>query len=100
MKALDKQAWAEAYNLMYLEFVERGLLKVVKPEPEARMHDWQWQQQMAIRFSRLIQNKQTCRVIWEITLSTKDLQTGGQNLYQKDTSCSYSKHLWNTAKMA
>ena len=32
MKALDKQAWAEAYNSEYLVFVERGVFKVVKPE--------------------------------------------------------------------
>jgi hypothetical protein len=39
MKALDKQAWAEAYNYEYLGFVERGVFKVVKPELGARIHD-------------------------------------------------------------
>jgi hypothetical protein len=39
MKALDKQAWAEAYNSEYLGFVERGVFKVVKPEPGERIHD-------------------------------------------------------------
>ncbi len=39
MKALDKQAWAEAYNLEYLGFVERGVFKVVKPEQGVRIHD-------------------------------------------------------------
>jgi hypothetical protein len=38
MKALDKQAWAEAYNSEYLGFVERGVFKVVKPEPGVRIH--------------------------------------------------------------
>ncbi len=32
MKALDKQAWAEAYNLEYLGFIERGVFNVVKSE--------------------------------------------------------------------
>jgi hypothetical protein len=39
MKALDTQAWAEAYNSEYLGFVERGVFKVVKPEPGARIQD-------------------------------------------------------------
>jgi hypothetical protein len=39
MKARDKQAWAQAYNLENLGFVERGVLKVVKPEPGVRIHD-------------------------------------------------------------
>ena len=39
MKALDKQAWAEAYNLEYLGFVEQGVFKKVKPEPGVKIHD-------------------------------------------------------------
>ncbi len=39
MKAVDKQAWAEAYNSEYLGFVERGIFKVVKPEQGVRIHD-------------------------------------------------------------
>jgi hypothetical protein len=37
MKALDRQAWAEDYNLEYLVFVERGVFKVVKPEPGVKI---------------------------------------------------------------
>ncbi len=37
MKALDKQAWKEAYNLEYLGFVEQGVFKVVKQEPGLRI---------------------------------------------------------------
>jgi hypothetical protein len=36
MKALDKQSWAEPYNSEYLGFVERGVFKVVKPQPEVK----------------------------------------------------------------
>ncbi len=39
MTVLDKQAWAEAYHAEYLGFVERGVFKVVKPEPGVRIHD-------------------------------------------------------------
>ena len=39
MKALDKQAWAEAYNSEYLGFVERNVFKVVRPEPGVKIHD-------------------------------------------------------------
>jgi hypothetical protein len=39
MKALDKQAWAEAYNSEYLGFVERGVFKVVKPEPGVKINN-------------------------------------------------------------
>ena len=33
MKALDKQAWAAAYNSEYLGFKQREVFKIVKPEP-------------------------------------------------------------------
>jgi hypothetical protein len=36
---LDRQAWADAYDLEYLGFVERGVLKVVETEPGVRIHD-------------------------------------------------------------
>ena len=39
MKALDKQAWAAAYNSEYLGFKQREVFKIVKPEPGARIHD-------------------------------------------------------------
>ena len=39
MKALDTQAWAEAYNSEYQGFVERGVFKIVKPEPGVKIHD-------------------------------------------------------------
>ena len=39
MKTLDKQAWAEAYNSEYQGFVERGVFKIVKPEPGVKIHD-------------------------------------------------------------
>ncbi len=39
MKALDKQARAEAYNSEYQGFVERGVFKIVKPEPGVKIHD-------------------------------------------------------------
>jgi hypothetical protein len=39
MKALDKQAWAEAYNSEYQGFVERGVFKIVKPEQRVKIHD-------------------------------------------------------------
>ncbi len=38
-KALDKQAWAEAYNSECLEFVEQDVFKVVKLEQGVRIHD-------------------------------------------------------------
>ena len=39
MKALDKQAWAAAYNSEYLGFKQREVFKIVKPEPGAQIHD-------------------------------------------------------------
>ena len=39
MKALDKQAWAAAYNLEYLGFKQREVFKLVKPAPGVRIHD-------------------------------------------------------------
>ena len=39
MKALDKQAWAAAYNSEYLGFKQREVFKIVKPEPGVRIHD-------------------------------------------------------------
>ena len=39
MKALDKQAWAAAYNLEYLGFKQREVFKLVKQEPGVRIHD-------------------------------------------------------------
>ena len=39
MKALDKQAWATAYNSEYLGFQQREVFKIVKPEPWVRIHD-------------------------------------------------------------
>ena len=38
MKALDKQAWAAAYNSEYLGFKQREVFKIVKPEPGVRIH--------------------------------------------------------------
>ena len=34
MKALDKQAWAAAYNWEYLGFQQQKVFKAVKPKPE------------------------------------------------------------------
>ena len=39
MKALDKQAWAAAYNSEFVEFQQRKAFKVVRPEPGERIHD-------------------------------------------------------------
>ena len=39
MKALDKQAWAAAYNSEYLGFKQREVFKLVKPAPGVRIHD-------------------------------------------------------------
>ena len=39
MKALDKQAWAAAYNSEYPGFKQRDVFKLVKPAPGVRIHD-------------------------------------------------------------
>ena len=39
MKALDKQAWAAAYNSEYLGFKQLDVFKLVKPAPGVRIHD-------------------------------------------------------------
>jgi hypothetical protein len=39
MKALDKQAWAAAYNSEYLGFQQREVFKIVKPEQGVQIHD-------------------------------------------------------------
>ncbi len=39
MAALDNQAWAAAYNAEYIGFKERGVFKVVKPEPGVKILD-------------------------------------------------------------
>jgi hypothetical protein len=39
MAAFDNQAWAAAYNAEYIGFKERGVFKVVKPEPEVKILD-------------------------------------------------------------
>ncbi len=39
MKALDKQAWAAAYNSEYLGFKHQEVFKIVKPEQGVRIHD-------------------------------------------------------------
>ena len=39
MKALDKQAWAAAYNSEYLGFQQREVFKIVDLEPGVRIHD-------------------------------------------------------------
>ena len=39
MKALDKQAWAAAYNSEYLGFQPREVFKIVKPAQRVRIHD-------------------------------------------------------------
>ena len=39
MKALDKQAWAAAYNSEYLGFKQRDVFKLVKPVQGVRIHD-------------------------------------------------------------
>ena len=39
MKALDKQAWAAAYNSESLGFRQREVFKLVKQEPGVRIHD-------------------------------------------------------------
>ncbi len=43
MKALDTQAWAEAYNSEYLGFIERGVFKGVKPKAWSKdsQHDYE-----------------------------------------------------------
>ena len=38
MKALDKQAWAAAYNSEYLGFKQRELFKLIKQAPGVRIH--------------------------------------------------------------
>jgi hypothetical protein len=38
MKALDKQAWAAAFNSEFLGFQQRKVFKVVKPEPGVKIH--------------------------------------------------------------
>jgi hypothetical protein len=39
MAAFDNQAWAAAYNAEYIGFKERGVFKVVKPEPGVKILD-------------------------------------------------------------
>jgi hypothetical protein len=39
MAAFDNQAWAAAYNAEYIGFKERGVFKVVKPEPGVNFLD-------------------------------------------------------------
>ncbi len=39
MKALDKQAWAAAYNSEFFGFQLRKVFKVVLPEPGVTIHD-------------------------------------------------------------
>ncbi len=39
MKALDKQAWAAAYNSGYLDFQQLEVFKIVKPEQGVQIHD-------------------------------------------------------------
>ena len=39
MAAIDNQAWAAAYNSEYIGFKERGVFKVVKPEPGVKILD-------------------------------------------------------------
>jgi hypothetical protein len=39
MKALDKQAWASAYNSEFVGFQQRKVFKVVRPEPGVMIHD-------------------------------------------------------------
>jgi hypothetical protein len=39
MKALDKQAWAAAYNLEFVRFQQRKVFKVVRPKPGVKIHD-------------------------------------------------------------
>jgi len=39
MNALDKQAWAAAYNSEFVGFQQRKVFKVVKPEPGVKIHD-------------------------------------------------------------
>ncbi len=39
MKALDKQAWAAAYNWEYLGFHQRKVFKIVKSKPGVRIND-------------------------------------------------------------
>ena len=38
MKALDKQAWAAAYNSEYLGFKQREVFKLIKQAPGVRIH--------------------------------------------------------------
>ena len=38
MKALDKQAWAAAYNSEYLGFKQRELFKLIKQAAGVRIH--------------------------------------------------------------
>jgi hypothetical protein len=39
MKALDKQAWAAAYNSEFVGFKQRKVFKVVRPDPGVKIHD-------------------------------------------------------------
>jgi hypothetical protein len=39
MKALDKQAWAAAFELEFVGFQQRKVFKVVRPEPGVKIHD-------------------------------------------------------------
>ena len=39
MKALDKQAWAAAYNSKFLGFQQQEVFKVVRPEPGVKIQD-------------------------------------------------------------
>jgi hypothetical protein len=39
MKALDKQAWAAAYNSEFVGFQQRKIFKVFKPQPGVKIHD-------------------------------------------------------------
>jgi hypothetical protein len=39
MKALDKQAWAAAYNSEFDGFQQQKVFKVVRPEPGVKIHD-------------------------------------------------------------
>jgi hypothetical protein len=39
IEALDKQAWATAYNSVYLGFQQREVFKIVKPELGVRIYD-------------------------------------------------------------
>jgi hypothetical protein len=57
MKALDKQAWAAAYNSEFVGFQQRKVFKVVWPEPGVKIHDTLTRLEYKEDNSEFLQNK-------------------------------------------